>query len=694
MEYMKPYLTSFMRVAALMTLLCSLTFVGSKSASADCGFTLSSTDASWAFTANAGSTQSRTFYVTNTSGGSLTLKFSITSAASFTVNHEQITLANGDTASFTIKFAPGTGDHGLVEGGINISKSGSDCHQTIKLVGTITNTTVTDGLVADPHEFSFGTVAVGTKVCKEVKITNISKDVIGNWSFSHCDNADFTVSFGSFDTLGIGSSRTITICYTPHAASTQASCSLTIKYSGMSSALSGSLVIAFSGNSSGDHTGDSTKTPVLVADPHEFSFGTVDAGSSVCKDVVVSNKGKSTIVVTGWSKCDNADFSITPAISTADTLAAGSSMTFTICYKPHEAGLQASCNLTVKYISIDPVGDGSIVINFSGNSTAHTGTDKVCLHSEQGANNMDAIVIGGSADHTLYLINKSNFDIVVAKADITGDYAKYFAISSTLPITVPANTTTTTLTYTFSPTAGIPQSVKATITFGLTGDSLQCPSTTGVLVGYVVHSNTTTDSVVRPLFPNEKRTLGIEGNGNRTSTSFYFTNNLAVDATVNKVYLADGTYFTISSTNPTPTPFVLHPGDNLTVVVTYTATDKAVHHDQLMIDADHQLQSTSFDLQGVQTVVNSVANSLPTGVAINMSPNPASSYVTVNMAGVAMADVQVYDLLGKLVISTKASTTWKWDASNIVSGSYIVRVSGTSLNGEQFVASKRIIVSK
>ncbi|MFI5263727.1 MAG: T9SS type A sorting domain-containing protein, partial [Candidatus Kapaibacterium sp.] len=208
-----------------------------------------------------------------------------------------------------------------------------------------------------------------------------------------------------------------------------------------------------------------------------------------------------------------------------------------------------------------------------------------------------------------------------------------------------------------------------------------------------VHSVNTTDTVVRPLFPTEPRTLGLEGNGATVSTTFYFSNNLNVDCTVNKVYLASGIYFKISSTNPSPTPFVLHPGDNLSVVVTYTATDNHVHHDSLMIDANHNLKAQGFELQGVQ-VAAKVPNALPSGVAINVSPNPASTYLTVNMAGIRSADIQVIDLLGNIVSSAKSSTIWKWNASSADAGSYIVRISGESTSGEQFVASKRVIVSK
>jgi hypothetical protein len=675
-----------------MMMLCSLTFVHSQSAKADCGFTLSTSDQAWSFSTDAGAEQSRTLVITNTSGGSLSLKLGISGSDAFTINHSEFTLVNGDTASVVITFHPGQPANVTLTGSLTILKLNTDCHQSLNLTGTVTGTTNGgDILVADPHEFSLGPVALGSDSCKYVTVTNTTHSTVIITGWTRCDNTDFSIvaSFDGQDTLLAGATAKFKVCYTPNSAHLQASCSITLSYLELDPLSDGHIVISFSGSVKTSSGGDA----ILVADPHEFSFGTVDAGTTVCHDVIVTNRSHSAVVVTNWNTCDNKDFSVSPAFDHADTLAAGSSMTFTICYTPHEANLQAGCTLVVHYLTIDPSGDGSITINFGGNSVTNTQHDTSCLHTEQGHNYHDAIVVGGTADHTLYLINNSSNAITVNSATISGTDAGVFSVSSTLPITVPAHTSNTTLMYTFAPTSNSKVEFTATITLALSGDNLGCHSVEGHLIGYVVHHGNTTDSVVRPLFPDEHRTLGIEGNGERTSVTFYFTNNLDVDCTVNKVYLADGTYFTISSTTPSPTPFVLHPGANLMVVVTYTATDNLVHHDHLMIDANHNLQEQDFDLQGVNAAA-SVPNALPSGVAINVSPNPASNYLTVNMAGVRMADIQVIDLLGNTVTTAKANTTWKWNASNAVAGSYIVRIAGESTSGEQFVASKRIVVSK
>ena len=692
---MKPYHTSFLRAAAALMLLLSLSLLTSQKASANCdGFTISTADSVWSFSAAIGATQSRTLLVTNNTDSTLVLDAVVNSTSFFTLNHTQFIIHAHDTVSVIITFAPTQGSNSTtVSGNIRFAKHETDCRQYLGLFGTITGTTNGgDVLVANPHEFSFGAIALGTDSCRYVTVTNTTHSTVIITGWTRCDNNDFSItpSFDGRDTIPAGGAVHFRICYTPNSAHLQASCSITITYLSLDPVADGHIVISFSGSVKTNTGGDAP----LVADPHEFSFGTVDAGMTVCHDVIVTNRSHSAVIVTNWNTCDNKDFSISPAFNHADTLAAGSSMTFTICYTPHEANLQASCNLIVHYLRIDPSGDGSITIYFNGNSVTNTQHDSSCLHTEQGHNYHDAIVVGGTADHTLYLINNSPNAITVNSATISGTDAGVFSVSSTLPITVPAHSTSTTLMYTFAPTSNSKAEFTGTITLALSGDNLSCHSVDGHLIGYVVHHGTTTDTVVRPLFPDEHRTLGIEGSANRqASVSFYFTNNLTVDCTVNKVYMADGTYFIVSSTTPSPTPFVLHPGANLTVVVTYTATDNLVHHDQLMIDANHNIQAQAFDLQGLN-VTAGVSASLPSGVAINVSPNPASNYLTVDMAGVRMADVQVIDLLGKTVTSAKASTTWKWNASSAVAGSYIVRIAGESISGQSFVASKRIVLSK
>jgi hypothetical protein len=100
----------------------------------------------------------------------------------------------------------------------------------------------------------------------------------------------------------------------------------------------------------------------------------------------------------------------------------------------------------------------------------------------------------------------------------------------------------------------------------------------------------------------------------------------------------------------------------------------------------------TYELVGT-VAASGVANSLPSNVSFTITPNPATDYVNIMSSGVRTAEIGIYDLLGKEIASSK-TTTWKWDASSMATGSYIVRVTGESIGGEPFVLSRRIIISR
>jgi hypothetical protein len=109
---------------------------------------------------------------------------------------------------------------------------------------------------------------------------------------------------------------------------------------------------------------------------------------------------------------------------------------------------------------------------------------------------------------------------------------------------------------------------------------------------------------------------------------------------------------------------------------------------------DHAITTTEIGLEGINYVAAGVKNTLPEGVSISVSPVPSHSDVNVTLGGVRSAQIEVVDLLGNTISSATATSEWKWNGNNAGNGSYIVRISGVSANGESFVTSKRIIIAK
>lgn len=517
----------------------------------------------------------------------------------------------------------------------------------------------------------------------------------------------FSVS-PAHETLHKGDTATIAITFKPGANATGILTSiLTVGVDGTDC----HKTLKLSGTVKGTNSGGGNHIDSLIADPGTFSFGAVAAGTTVCKTVHVVNKNSVAIVVSSWHICDNGLFTASSDIVLPFTIASGASTTFTICFTPDTIHKEASCSLTVNYSIPSKQLDGKVLtLGFSGSlkGTTNGGGDHPttsCLKIEQGDGFHDGIVLGASANRTLTLINNTGASITVTADSLGCEDQRAFSLTAQLPITIAAHSTAT-FSYTFTPFARSNGELQSTFIACLfltaNGDSMKCDGhyVVGKLVGYSHHDNDvhTDDTTARPMFPTEKRTLAIESNGTNPTKTFTFTNNLTVDATVKSITLQTGQFFAIQSTNPTPTPFVLHPNDVLTVTLVYTATDNLVHHDKLIIDADHALLANEFDVQGVKAATSSVRNAVPAGVEITVSPNPMTTSLTANLTGVRSATVEVYDILGAKMFSTSVANQWIWNATttngaHIAAGSYIVRFSGVTNDGVAFVTSKQVIVA-
>src|SRR5690242_11723846 len=103
---MKSY-TPYLRVA--MALLLTMILFNTRQIKAECGFTISTRDTSWVFSATAGTTQSRNLYVVNTTDSTITVNAAITGSTRFELNHSEFTIHAGDTAVVVITFQPPQG---------------------------------------------------------------------------------------------------------------------------------------------------------------------------------------------------------------------------------------------------------------------------------------------------------------------------------------------------------------------------------------------------------------------------------------------------------------------------------------------------------------------------------------------------------------------------------------------------------
>ncbi|HYM36189.1 MAG TPA: T9SS type A sorting domain-containing protein, partial [Steroidobacteraceae bacterium] len=434
----------------------------------------------------------------------------------------------------------------------------------------------------------------------------------------------------------------------------------------------------------------------ITIEPHELVFDDATQGVDTCGHFTINNTSGDVAVITNIALVNSfKDLHISPAFSSPVTLKPGEYYQFTVCYTGDSTMNIDSAQVLINSTYNASAHEAIVLVSGSVKHIVTTPPSPVCLETEQEKNYLDPVLIGTTATHTFHLLNNTGHDITVTSVIIADSNATIFSVTSTFPIVVPSHSSDKVLTYTFSPTSDFGKTYYdySSAVLELEGDSIGCREVGTELVGIVVNPNGN-DTTTRPIFPSDARSLAIAGNGKPQSQRFTFENNLNVSCTIKSVRLADGTYFKIDDYNPSPLPATIGAGGNFSVSITYTATDKLVHTDSLIIEADHQLTSNIITIRGKQMQTASVETALPSGVTISVLPNPATTNVSVTLSDVRSATITVYDLLGRLVTSANAGQHWTWDASNVIAGSYIIRVNGESASGESFVSSKRIIVTK
>ncbi|MDP4219925.1 MAG: T9SS type A sorting domain-containing protein [Bacteroidota bacterium] len=214
-------------------------------------------------------------------------------------------------------------------------------------------------------------------------------------------------------------------------------------------------------------------------------------------------------------------------------------------------------------------------------------------------------------------------------------------------------------------------------------------------------STDVTDTTDHILFGSGTQRVFVRSHSGQTAISFRFTNNSTVPVTISGASFTIGTNFLLQGNVPTAVnPVTLSSGASMKIQIVFRSADHAVHNDQLIIRSSSAQTSSTISLQGIQLAAAKVSGNLPSGVSITAMPNPMTSLLKVTASGVRNVSVVIYDMLGKSVLSADInSAEWIWngsasDGSMLLSGTYLVRISGISSEGEPFVTTQKIILQR
>jgi len=260
-----------------------------------------------------GSSADRSLTLINTGGGTLAGTLSESCPEFSLVGTTSYSLSAGDSASFTVRFSPGSA--GAKSCAMN---TGSSC-AAVSCSGTGQAAQGTACQVS-PTSLDFSTIAVGETATRTFTITNAGTSTLSGTVREAC--ADFRIRGDSTYSLAPAQSATFTVDFFPSSDGMQA-CSLVTG--------TGCANVTCSGRATG---GLSAACQVA---PTSLDFGTVPVGKgATCKEFTVTNVSTTTTISGGLSY-QGVDWSCSPCTY---YLNPGQSQTFTFCCEPHSVGVK------------------------------------------------------------------------------------------------------------------------------------------------------------------------------------------------------------------------------------------------------------------------------------------------------------------------------------------------------------------
>ena len=275
-----------------------------------------------------GQNQSLSSTVTNTGGSSVTISQVATTGTGFTSTAigTPMTLAAGQSVVINVKFAPTTS--GSASGNVTITSNASNSTLTIPISGTGLAAGV---LSAAPSSLNFGNVTVGQNQSLSSTVTNTGGSSVTISQVATNGTGFTSTAISTPMTVAAGQSVVITVKFAP-ATSGSASGNVTVTSNGSNP----TMTIALSGTGA-------AAAGQLAINPTTLALGSIEDGTSGTASGTLAATGAN-VTVTAAST-NNSVFSL-GGLSLPVTIAAGTSVPFTITFSPQTVG-SVSATLTI-----------------------------------------------------------------------------------------------------------------------------------------------------------------------------------------------------------------------------------------------------------------------------------------------------------------------------------------------------------
>jgi len=396
-----------------------------------------------------GTSQSQSDTLSNTGTGSLTITQAAVTGTGYSTTGLTLplTLAAGQTTTFSVAFKPTSG--GSTTGNLALFNNSSSAPLNIALAATA----VAGGtLTGSPTSMSFGNVQVG--------LNQSQTETLKNTGGQNLTISKATFSGSGFSATGLtlpltlvpNQSSTFAVVFAPTTAGA-ANSTLSITETGSSTTVDVAL------------SGTGVVPATLTATPASMTFTNVQVGQSQTQTETVKNTGGSDAHISQATVAPAA-FSIS-GLTTPLTLTPGQSASFSVKFAPLSAG-NSSGSVMVDSDATNPALSVALTGSAVSSSTGTLGVSSV---------NAGSVVVGTSGTQTGTL-TASGASVSVSSVSLSGTNPSEFSVTGlSFPVTV---TTSTPVTFTVTFTPGSTGAASATASFASTATNTP---TTGTLSG-------------------------------------------------------------------------------------------------------------------------------------------------------------------------------------------------------------------
>ena len=428
----------------------------------------------------------------------------------------------------------------------------------------------------------------------------------------------------------------------------------------------------------------------------QMEFNNIKPTVKTCTPLYIVNPTPYPAVITDVYDQFSFIFTVAPNFLTPVVILPGEKIEYgTVCYRPREANEYDNDKSYDMSISINNERK-IVVLRFLGTSTRDTILLQQCFYPTFDSSIFGPVLLGGSVNRTIRIKSNRYFPLSINK-DIFfwGDSDSFSVVGDPFPIVIPPFGIDS-FQIKFSPNIVSPSNKYRYTTntyIGSRAGTESCPmQITIVGVAIAQTPENIAQSILAP--STSIRYIAMTSPNAIFSHTFKFYNNQSKDIRIKSIALKNSpSEFTITKITPSTSAFMLAAGDSITVTITLNTSSFDVVYNQLFIETDLSSQPIVFHLQGLRTDLVTAVHQTKTHTPVNISvsPNPSTGEVFINATGIKSSTIEIFDVLGNRV-HEQIGNECHWSAIN--TGTYFARVTGYSEDGEPFVESKQILITR